>query len=591
MDPNSSVGKTCLGENINEISSEKAEGHRDWNSPEYEDTANSGGKKETKALIFHKMDTEEISDRYVAPCFVNGLEAYDGEINLRTEENMISNEFAVKLCLEHEDLLLDDLDFGDILDIEGIEVPPLMCKIGKNSRNKRKQLEKYRLICSDIRPSLSTGKPLTHEEAKREALAIDICRRYYLLEEERPVIKTMAYNDKYKKILDGICIDKMKLDGERKKEEEEAIIRIKREALIEKEDPRAFVIPIRLEGTRQIRGDGCKKRNNNIKQFKSRASEAFEGCLVPTKTSLDTAESAVLNPFQKVCVWKKVVKFLGSLPVPLQHVDWKPDYTGCFNKKEEGDGQWHAEIRLTDPYRNIYDQGFVTKKTSRSELCHEFYSTYEFDEFCVADELRAKKIIKFRLCGHTFSWTLLEFAKMLGLYNLEEIEEEGFDVYFQGGLRSDEHFNAQETTGYDKMQKNDLWLLSTFESRHQNGYANVAWLIARWMKRKGAGSQKESMICYGQFITKIAKRINLLTEEVWNGLSASIYCGALDTTTFRELIDSEGRLIPEAPEPGVPRVAIPRPLRASMQYLYERMGSMEIRQEAIERMSYRQSYH
>ncbi|GKE60967.1 hypothetical protein Tco_1511334, partial [Tanacetum coccineum] len=79
-----------------------------------------------------------------------------------------------------------------------------------------------------------------------------------------------------------------------------------------------------------------------------------------------------------------------------------------------------------------------------SELCHEFYSTYEFDEVCVVDELRTKKIIKFRLCGRAFSWTLLEFAKRLGLYNSEEIEEEGFDVYFQGGLRSDEHFNAQE---------------------------------------------------------------------------------------------------------------------------------------------------
>ncbi|GJU68775.1 hypothetical protein Tco_1255034 [Tanacetum coccineum] len=30
------------------------------------------------------------------------LEAYDGEINFRVEENMISNEYAVKLCLEHE---------------------------------------------------------------------------------------------------------------------------------------------------------------------------------------------------------------------------------------------------------------------------------------------------------------------------------------------------------------------------------------------------------------------------------------------------------------------------------------------------------
>ncbi|GJT14624.1 hypothetical protein Tco_0861666 [Tanacetum coccineum] len=71
-------------------------------SPEYLDTTNTGGKKETKAMVFHKMETEEISDRFVAPCFVNGLEAYDGERNLRVEENVISNDFSVKLCLDHE---------------------------------------------------------------------------------------------------------------------------------------------------------------------------------------------------------------------------------------------------------------------------------------------------------------------------------------------------------------------------------------------------------------------------------------------------------------------------------------------------------
>ncbi|GKE20659.1 hypothetical protein Tco_1432171 [Tanacetum coccineum] len=102
MDPNSSVGKTFLGENVIKISSDKAEGHGEWNSPEYQDTTNSGGKKEMKELIFHKVDTKEVSDRYVTPCFINALEAYDGEINLRMEENMISSEFAVKLCLDHE---------------------------------------------------------------------------------------------------------------------------------------------------------------------------------------------------------------------------------------------------------------------------------------------------------------------------------------------------------------------------------------------------------------------------------------------------------------------------------------------------------
>ncbi|GKD31510.1 hypothetical protein Tco_1242288 [Tanacetum coccineum] len=170
--------------------------------------------------------------------------------------------------------------------------------------------------------------------------------------------------------------------------------------------------------------------------------------------------------------------------------------------------------------------------------------------------------------------TLLEFARRLDLYHSDEVNEEGSDVYFQGGLCSDENFNAR---GYwlrisraDELHLSRS-LASTIRSpilrvKHQNGYTNVAWLMAKWLKRKGVGSQKDSMICYGQLITKIAKKM-------------------------RELIDSEGRLIPEDPALGVPRVAIPKGPRPSMQDLYDRMGSMEIRQEAIERMAYRQSYH
>nr|GEV80679.1 hypothetical protein [Tanacetum cinerariifolium] len=458
------------------------------------------------------MDTMEISDRYVALYFVNRLEAYDGEINLGTEEKIISNEFAVKLCLEHEvtrghkvvkkELIValrveiyfvkfiihpeeDNVEPGVVLGRSFIRLtkgitdfkkgtvttyPELDLfldnsregkKIGKNSRNKRKKLEKYQLIYSNMGPSLSTRKLLTHEESKREAPAIDICRRYSLLEEERPVIKTMAYSDKYKKILDGICIDKMKLDGELKKKEEEAIIKIKGEALIEKEDPGAFVIPIQLErkinlnalantgfdinvmpyhvykelGREEVQnvkrgitmlnhskvesmgllkdvlyqvgvtiiivkflildmpidrdtpifvGRGFLSTCGSILNIIERIRSTFDGIchqtFCATNTSLDTVESdsdkkeeyanqrnkfgapiygpkparylncsdpldrsialrEVLNLFRKIYVWKKVVSFLGSLPVPLQHVNWKPDYTGCFNKKKDSDGQ------------------------------------------------------------------------------------------------------------------------------------------------------------------------------------------------------------------------------------------------------------
>ncbi|GKD35744.1 hypothetical protein Tco_1251253 [Tanacetum coccineum] len=177
----------------------------------------------------------------------------------------------------------------------------------------------------------------------------------------------------------------------------------------------------------------------------------------------------------------------------------------------------------------VWIRAFNINELIYLELCHEFYSTYEFDEVYVDDELQTKKIIKFRLGGHAHSLTLLEFACRLGLYHAEELNEEGFNVYFQGGLCSDEHFNAQEY----------------------------------WKAR-------------------------VLSDVVLRSLSASIYCRDLDTTTLRELIDSEGRLILEDLQPGVPRVTIPRPPRTLMQDWYERMGSMEIRQGAIERMAYRE---
>ncbi|GJS99939.1 reverse transcriptase domain-containing protein [Tanacetum coccineum] len=140
-----------------------------------------------------------------------------------------------------------------------------------------------------------------------------------------------------------------------------------------------------------------------------------------------------------------------------------------------------------------------------AELCHAFYSTYEFDEVCVDDESQSKKIIKFRLGGRAHSLTLLEFARRLGLYQAVELEEEGFNVYFDG----------EDDWGVDRR-------------------------------------------CGKEF---------------------ECSCSDLDTITLRDLIDSNGKLILEDPQPGVPRVGIPRPPRASMQDLYDRMGRMEIRQE------------
>ncbi|GKA28105.1 hypothetical protein Tco_0714273 [Tanacetum coccineum] len=226
-------------------------------------------------------------------------------------------------------------------------------------------------------------------------------------------------------------------------------------------------------------------------------------------------------------------------------------------------------LREAESYEEIFTsvawiRAFNINEPIYAELCHEFYSTYEFDKVCADDELQTKKIIKFRLGGRAHSLTLLEFARRLGLYHADELEEDGFNVYFEGGLRSDEHFNAQY-----------YWLSISRED-------NLG------LSRSHTSTIKKPIL---RFISKIARKCRVLTEDVVRSLSAPIYCRDLDTTTLRDLLDSNGKLIPEDPQPGVPRVGIPRPPRASMQDLYDRMGRIEIRQEAIERMEYRQSYH
>ncbi|GKD97672.1 hypothetical protein Tco_1381569 [Tanacetum coccineum] len=91
---------------------DKVESEGYWNGSEFQDTTNSGEKKIAKAFTFYEMETDEPSDCYITPCFVSGLHAYDGEINLENEKNMILNEFAlyfVKFVINSEQ---DDVEPG-----------------------------------------------------------------------------------------------------------------------------------------------------------------------------------------------------------------------------------------------------------------------------------------------------------------------------------------------------------------------------------------------------------------------------------------------------------------------------------------------
>ena len=98
---------------------------------------------------------------------------------------------------------------------------------------------------------------------------------------------------------------------------------------------------------------------------------------------------------------------------------------------------------------------------------------------------------------------------------------------------------CQRTTRYDKIQKYELWLMSMFEDRNREKYANVAWVIVRWMKRKGNGTQKGSKIICEQFMTRIARRMKLLIDDTLSTYSTPTPWMKLDDATLRELIGSD----------------------------------------------------
>ncbi|GJX95966.1 hypothetical protein Tco_0351764 [Tanacetum coccineum] len=102
MDPHTSLGRMCINKSQNVTVNDMIESDAEWSGPDYFDTADSGKKKETKAYKFYRMENEEVCERYITSCFVEGLDAFDGMTDLEYEKNLLSNKFVVKLNLTYE---------------------------------------------------------------------------------------------------------------------------------------------------------------------------------------------------------------------------------------------------------------------------------------------------------------------------------------------------------------------------------------------------------------------------------------------------------------------------------------------------------
>ncbi|GJU26937.1 hypothetical protein Tco_1165558 [Tanacetum coccineum] len=73
------------------------------------------------------------------------------------------------------------------------------------------------------------------------------------------------------------------------------------------------------------------------------------------------AMEAYFNPFKNIIVFKKLVDFLGSLPVQLKNTDWGNEGYGMY-KKIEGDRAWHSKFEVITPSGRKFTRGFKTKE-------------------------------------------------------------------------------------------------------------------------------------------------------------------------------------------------------------------------------------
>ncbi|GJZ03535.1 hypothetical protein Tco_0536810 [Tanacetum coccineum] len=88
------------------------------------------------------------------------------------------------------------------------------------------------------------------------------------------------------------------------------------------------------------------------------------------------ARDAEVNPFKDVLVFKKMVEFLGAIPINLKRNMWESENLVENNidwnrPPKEGDGAWHIRIELINPDGEKFDRAFQSIPTTRKRLLKE----------------------------------------------------------------------------------------------------------------------------------------------------------------------------------------------------------------------------
>ncbi|GKC11215.1 hypothetical protein Tco_1007997 [Tanacetum coccineum] len=278
----------------------------------------------------------------------------------------------------------------------------------------------------------------------------------------------MAYHDKYKKILNEIRKDKRELDEKTVKEDEDAVKRIQGEALKEKDDPGAFIFPISiLKGNlngKCICADTVSELtllpaiNRNYEQlgrddFKNEDRgdhDEIRLCIhrycwprVLWSDYMRNVESDSVDEEEYMIKRNKFgAPIYGPRPAP---------YLNCANPEDRSSA---IQAELTIRGRGDQHDPKAQDMKQWKRCCFHKFTT----SFCYGKD--APEML-------SLGWDCI---KPLSLMKM--------DLMFT--LNEESHFYYQESNLEGDSQDDHLW------------YANVAWLIAKWMTKKGVGIQKDS---------------------------------------------------------------------------------------------------
>nr|GEY47017.1 hypothetical protein [Tanacetum cinerariifolium] len=193
----------------------------------------------------------------------------------------------------------------------------------------------------------------------------------YWSSEQRYLMSSEALSLKIRQKFALLEEDKVELFGMIVKEEEEAINKVKGEALKEKDYPGEFIFPITFEG--KINENTMADTGSDINTMPYRIHEKLgreeikkveRGITMANHTQAETM-GILTNVLCHVGVYRP------DIDLALPSIS---DHKGCYTYEEEAKGQWRTKIMVTGPYGNIFVQGFTTKKTSWKLLKYHNFS-------------------------------------------------------------------------------------------------------------------------------------------------------------------------------------------------------------------------